>query len=170
MKKLALALERAQTSGFQKWMLNRMMWAVIPFNSPHRLKVDLVTEDEIRVLIPFRKKNLNHLKSLHACAMATAAEYASGLALLRKADASKYRLIMQKLEVEYHYQGRTSAYSKAVLSAEVVEREILKPLEAGQESVMYEARAEVYDSDERLLCTATVHWQIKAWDKVRKRS
>lgn len=169
MKRLIKELELAKKSPLRMWWFNRVMWLAIPFNSPHRLRIDSVTDDEVRVSIPFRKHNLNHLKSLHACVMATAAEYASGLVLLQQADAGTYRLIMQKMEVEYNYQGRKAAYSKALLSKETVEREIVRPLEDGAESVVYKCLSEVFDTDDRLLCTAHIFWQVKPWSKVRSK-
>ena len=38
---------------------------------------------------------------MHACAIATAAEYVSGLTVIEAFDMSKYRLIMSKIEVIY---------------------------------------------------------------------
>lgn len=169
MKRLINELELAKKSPTRMWWFNRMMWLAIPFNSPHRLRIAHVTDEEVQISIPFRKNNLNHLKSLHACVMATAAEYASGLALLQQADAATYRLIMQKMEVEYHYQGRKAAYSKSVLSKKTVEQEIVRPLEEGAESVVYKCLSEVFDTDHRLLCTAHIFWQVKPWSKVRSK-
>ena len=166
MKQLMGAMEAARRSPFRMWVLNRLLWMGIPFNAPHRLKVVKLEDDAVRISIPFKRNNLNHLRSLHACVMATASEYASGLALLQQADAGKYRLIMQKMEVEYHAQGRKAAVATSRLSAEEVERLILRPLESA-DSVVYPSKAEVHDLDGRHLCTATVYWQLKPWDKVR---
>ncbi len=166
MKQLIGAIAAARRSPFRLWVLNRMLWTGIPFNAPHRLKVVKLEDDAIHISIPFKRNNLNHLRSLHACVMATASEYASGLTLLQKADAGKYRLIMQKMEVEYHAQGRKAAVAVARISADEVERAILLPLQSA-DSVVYPSKAEVHDLDGRHLCTATVYWQLKLWDKVR---
>jgi len=166
MKQLLGAMEAAKRSPFRMWLLNRMLWTGIPFNAPHRLKVVSLDDDAVHISIPFKRNNKNHLNGLHACVMATASEYASGLALLQKADASRYRLIMQKLEVEYHAQGRQAAVATSRISKEEVEREITGPL-ASADSVVYPSKAEVHDLDGRHLCTATIYWQLKPWDKVR---
>ncbi len=157
----------AKSSAWKRFLLNRILWAGIPFNAPHRLKVVEISDDEVRIAIPFIKRNLNHLRSLHACVMATAAEYASGLMLLQHFDASRYRLIMQKIEVEYHYQGKKAAYSRAQLTADMVQSDVLSRFAAGEDRVLFRAQAEVYDLDDQHLCTATIYWQIKDWKAVR---
>lgn len=164
---LERAFQRARQSRFQLWWLNRLLWMGIPFNAPHRLRIASLADEEVVIEIPFRRANKNHLGSLHACAMATAAEYSSGLVLLQQAGSATYRLIMQRIEADYHAQGRMAAKASAHLSAEEVQEKITGPLEAGAESVVYRSKAEVHDHEDRHLCTVTIYWQIKRWDKVR---
>jgi acyl-coenzyme A thioesterase PaaI-like protein len=157
----------AKNSAWKRFLLNRILWAGIPFNAPHRLRIVDISDEQVRIAIPFIKRNLNHLRSLHACVMATAAEYASGLMLLQHFDAARYRLIMQKIEVEYHYQGKKAAYSKAELTIDSVQSAILNRFAAGEDKVVFQAQAEVFDLDGKHLCTATIYWQIKDWKTVR---
>jgi acyl-coenzyme A thioesterase PaaI-like protein len=167
---IARAFGRARQSKGRLWRLNLLMWIGIPFNAPHRLSIAKLTLEQVQVRIPFRRSNKNHLGSLHACAMATAAEYSSGLVLLQHVSADEYRLIMTKIEVVYHAQGRTAATAHSELASETVKRHILDPLQGGEDAVMFASMAEVHDLQNRHLCTATVHWQIKRWDKVRARA
>lgn len=157
----------ATNSAWKRFLLNRILWAGIPFNAPHRLRIVAISNEEVRIAIPFIKRNLNHLRSLHACVMATAAEYASGLMLLQHFDAASYRLIMQKIEVEYHYQGKKAAYSRAQLTNDRVQSTILNRFAAGDDKVVFQAEAEVFDIDGQLLCSAVIYWQIKDWKAVR---
>ncbi|MBL0097002.1 MAG: DUF4442 domain-containing protein [Bacteroidetes bacterium] len=76
-------LEKAKTSGFYKWLFNIVLWRTIPFNQPHRLKVEQVKGDALLISIPFIRKNKNHINGIHACALATLCEYISGLSLAR---------------------------------------------------------------------------------------
>lgn len=154
-------------SSWKRFLLNRILWQGIPFNSPHRLKIVQISDEEVRISIPFIKRNLNHLRSLHACVLATAAEYASGLMLLQHFDASRYRLIMQRIEVDYHYQGKKQAYSRAHLTSAMVQSAILDRFAAGEDRVIYQAKSEVYDIEDKHLCTATIYWQIKDWKAVQ---
>ena len=58
-------------------------------------------ENQVRVSLPSRRANQNNLKGMHACAMATACEFCSGMAVLIHFDMADYRLIMNRLEVSY---------------------------------------------------------------------
>ena len=73
----------------------------MPFNAPHGIRVLAFSDEEVRVALPDRRANRNHLKGTHACAIATACEFCSGLAVLAQFDMKDYRLIMNRLEVDY---------------------------------------------------------------------
>ena len=77
-------IKSAQSSNFGLWKFNFILHRVIPFNKPHNLKVVHIDSNKVVVNIPYKKSNLNHIKGLHACVQATAAEYASGLLLLSR--------------------------------------------------------------------------------------
>jgi acyl-coenzyme A thioesterase PaaI-like protein len=163
---LAKALEEARTSAWSMRKLNFMLAIGIPFNSPHGIRVHEIVDDSVTTTIPYRRKNLNHIKGIHACGLATAAEFCSGLVLLRRLSSKKYRLIMQKLEVEYTYQAKSSAFAKFELSDKIFQSDILKPLEENGQ-VYFQCAILVHDVDGNLLCKAYTNWQIKAWDQVR---
>lgn len=152
-----------------KWALrklNWMLWFGIRFNYPHRIAIHRVEEERITTRIRKRKINTNHIGGIHACGLATAAEFCSGLVLLRGLDPGKYRLIMQKMEVQYLYQARKDAHASFALSEAVLKSEIIDVLKA-EGVVFYTCEIPVHDTDGNHLCTAYTTWQIKAWDKVR---
>lgn len=157
--------EAARKSKSRLGLLNRILWAGIPFNKPHRLQIVEMTEERVVVKIPYRRKNLNHLKGLHACVLATGAEYASGLVLLQQLNAKNFRLIMQSMEVTYHYQGKMESFVKYELSKERVNTEIQQILES-EDKVAFTCHVEVHDKEGNHLCTSKVHWQIKKWSAV----
>ena len=116
-------IRSAQTSRFGLWKLNFLLKRLIPFNRPHGIKIIDLTANRVEVLLPMKNANLNHLKGLHACGLATAAEFSSGFLLLSRLGIENYRLIMQSLEVEYFYQGKTDARAIYELSDEELEEE-----------------------------------------------
>lgn len=166
---LAARFAAARNSRRGLWLLNRLLWTGIPFNRPHRLTIREISENSAEVWIPYRKKNKNHLNGLHACVLATGAEYVSGLVLLQVLDASEFRLIMRKLEVEYHFQGKTDAFARYEIDAERVLAEVRDVLQRSS-AVDLPAEVEVIDSSGELLCTVLVHWQIKPWSKVKTKA
>lgn len=163
---LTKLLADAQKSGWGLKKLNFVMSRGIPFNKPHGIVVHKVENDTITTKIPYKKKNLNHIKGVHACGLATVGEFCSGLNLLRKIEAKKYRLIMQHLEVEYFYQARKTAYARHTLSDSTVKDEILGTLDS--DGVCYHTcKIEIHDEDQNHLCNVFTKWQIKEWSKVK---
>jgi len=158
-------LEKARTSGVARWKLNAALRWMIPFNRPHGLRVTPLNTGGIRVDIPFRRANLNHIKGVHACCLATAAEYCSGLALMEHLDAKRYRIIMKSLRMDYHYQAKAAAFAQFAPGREELDRHILQPLRT-DEAVLYTAQVEVRDAEHHL-ATGHITWQVKEWGKVR---
>lgn len=163
---LAKNIEAAAGS---KWALKKLNFALalgIPFNKPHGIKIYKIEPRAIVTTIPYKRRNFNHIKGVHACGLATVAEFCSGLTLLRFLDAQKYRLIMQKLEVEYHYQAKSDAFARFELSESEVKNNLLIPLEL-EGKVFHTCEIPVHDKDGNLLCTAHTNWQIKDWSSVK---
>lgn len=163
---LPVLLAKARHSGTWRWRLNFLLPWAIPFNSPHGFKVHPLPTGGISVRIPYWRANRNHIKGIHACAIATASEMCSGLSVMEKLDPEQYRIIMRTLHVEYHYQAKQPAIARCVPSAEEIAERVVDPL-ASRDSVDYTSTVEVHDQSGHHLATATVTWQVKAWSKVR---
>lgn len=159
-------IARARTSAFSRWWLNTILRWKIPFNRPHGFRVAPLREGGIAVHVPYWRINLNHIRGIHACCLATAAEYCSGLALLEHLDATRYRLIMKTLHMEYHYQAKASARATYTIDPGLLEKDILRPLQ-NDEPVLFIALLPLHDELGNHLATGHITWQIKPWQKVR---
>ncbi len=159
-------INKAQGSKRYLKILNLSLGRIIPFNRPHRIKVHEIGEDYIITRLPYRRSNLNHIKGLHACGMATIAEFVTGLSLLRKLDNKQYRLIMKELNVRYFYQGKADAYARFEASDYWVENEIIAKIDS-EGKLDLPVSVEVRDKDDNHLATAEIIWQIKDWAKVK---
>jgi hypothetical protein len=102
---------------------------------------------------------------LHACALATASEFATGALLLQQLGQG-YRLLMKSLQMEYFYQGRMDAVVEFRIQPGWIEREILLPLQTS-DSVLIEVETQATDSAGNHLSTGKVTWHIKRWDKIQ---
>jgi acyl-coenzyme A thioesterase PaaI-like protein len=158
--------KKASGSRFYRWLLSFGLNRMVPFNSPHKFKVEEISDHHLQVLLPYIKKNLNHLKGLHACAMATLAEVSSGFLLISKLDPRQYRLILKKLEMEYHYQAKMAARVRFEITEEWMENHIKGPLKENG-VVLLPCTMEIYDVESNHLATGVAHWQIKDWKSVR---
>ena len=159
-------LANARTSGLSRWWLNAVLPWMIPFNRPHGFKVIPLPTGGISVRIPNWRINRNHIRGIHACCLATAAEMCSGLSVLEQLDPKQYRLIMRSLHMEYHFQAKKDAAATCIPTAKEIEEQVITPL-AQQESVDYTSTVMLKDSSDNHLATGTVTWQVKPWSKVR---
>jgi acyl-coenzyme A thioesterase PaaI-like protein len=159
-------LEKARTSKFYLNILNWSLSRTIPFNKPHGFRVLEVDSYRLKTLMPYRKSNFNHIRGLHACGLATISEFTTGFLLISSLDMKKYRIIMQRLEMDYHYQGKMDATAEFTISNQWLDEHVVKPLEV-QESVVVPCEVKIHDVKGNHLTTGKVYWQIKAWSKVK---
>jgi len=157
---------KAKRSSFYRVLLNLALNRMIPFNKPHHFKILEIGADSLKVFLPYRKRNLNHIRGIHACAMATVTEFTSGLLLISMLDPKKYRIIMQRLEMDYHFQGKMDAFAFYTVTEEWLETNVYTPLKT-LDAVVVTCEVKIYDSANNHLSTGKVFWQVKDWQKVR---
>ncbi|MFT6850784.1 MAG: hypothetical protein ACJATA_001599 [Sphingobacteriales bacterium] len=165
MKRLEQILVKAESSTFYKWVLNIILAKTIPFNKPHRLKIASLTSNQINTRLPYIKNNKNHLNGIHACALAAQCEFTCGLVLARHFPFAKYRLIMQQLTMDYHYQGKTDTTASFSVENDFVNA-LQKRLDT-EDAILETFKVVAKDTNGTDICTATVIWQLKSWDKVK---
>lgn len=156
----------AKKSKFGLFKLNFGLGYIIPFNRPHKIKILEIKEDSVKTIIPYKRKNFNHIKGVHACGMATAAEFASGFLLLTKLGSKKYRLIMESLEMKYHYQAKTDIHAQFSASPEWLDTHIFEPLN-NADAIYIKCEIMLHDTKGNHVATGYTNWQIKPWSKVK---
>lgn len=157
---------KARRSKFWLFVLNFLMARSVPFNAPHKFRVVEIGADKIVTHAPYRRRNHNHIRGIHACAIATISEFAAGFLLLTKLDPAKYRLIMSKLDVDYSYQAKEEIFAESQMSDELLNQKVIEPLrESELTSIVMETV--VRDGSGNEVAIAHTTWQIKRWDKVR---
>ncbi|MDE1193531.1 MAG: DUF4442 domain-containing protein [Arachidicoccus sp.] len=165
---LSKYLDSAGASDAALSELNNVLWTMVPFNKPHELKIIRVEKDGITIGADLISSNENHIKGIHACVLAALCEYVVGINLLTRISQTEYRLIMKNLNMEYHYQAKSSVKVKWTLSDEELSNQILEPLKEN-DVVFCTFQTEVFDTDGNHICTGKTNWQIKAWNKVNSK-
>lgn len=160
---------KAKTSSFYLWVLNFFFERMVPFNFSHKFRITSITDNTVTSLLPYRKRNLNHVKGLHACALATLTEMTSGFLLAVKLDPKKYRLILRRLEMDYLYQGKMDAVCEFTLTDEWMKSHIYDVLSVS-DSVDIVAEVKIFDLKGNQLTSGKAHWQVKDWAKVRTKA
>ncbi len=166
MDKLNQLIAKAKYSKFYLWVLNFVLLKTVPFNKPHGLKVTHIGDDELTITAYPKRANLNHIKGIHACLLATLCEYVSGLSLLTNFSPKDYRIILKTINMTYHYQAKTAVHVTFKITKQQIEEDILKPLQTA-EAIFREFPVEVYDTQNNHICTGIINWQIKAWKNVK---
>ncbi len=165
----AKLIEKAKQSSFYLWLLNVALSRMIPFNLPHGFKIMMLSDEGIKIKLPYKKRNLNHVRGLHACALATLSEFTTGFLLISRLGMDKYRLILQRLEINFHYQGKMDAEAMFSVDEQWLDQKIYQPLQTS-DSVVVACEVKINDIKGNHLTTATVHWQLKDWTKVKTKT
>ncbi len=166
MANLRKSLNRASKSSVYLKLVNFGLGRKVPFNKPHGFKILEIGDDYITTFLPYRTANLNHIKGIHACALATLSEYTTGLSLLRALDARKYRIILKSLRMEYYYQGKTGITASYTIDESWIAEKIVEPLKA-DDAVTVLMEIESFDTKNNHISTGFIEWQVKDWKKVR---
>lgn len=166
---VAKILEKAKHSAFWLWVLNLAHPFQVPFNRPHGFEIVTFSDNLLKVRIPYRRRNLNHIRGLHACALATVSEFTTGFLLLARLDGTRYRMIMQRIEIDYHYQGKMDSFAEFAVTDDWLQSSILKPLETN-DAVVVLCIIKIHDAKGNHLTTGKVFWQFKNWSKVKTKA
>ena len=162
------AVDRAKSGDFA-W-LNLVFRRVLPFNAPHGIKIVGLDENHVRVVLPSRRANQNHLKGMHACAMATACEFCSGMAVLIRFDMADYRLIMNRLEVNYVRRPASGDCTALADIPEALKARVNAEIEQSEDGASrFVLPSRLLDSEGEVVAEAQVHWHVKTWSRVRHR-
>lgn len=141
--------------------LDRLMRVALPFNRPHKIRIASVSDEAVEVGLPSRKSNQNHLGGMHACAIATALEFASGASILLEVGMRDYRIIMSRLEIGYLAKPKGNCVARAQRNTPDV-RGLTGVLESEGVARIVQ-RSSLFDASGEHCAEAAVHWHLKAW-------
>lgn len=159
-------IAHAKKSKFGLFKLNLALGFMVPFNKPHKIKIKEIQDDMVKSIIPYRRKNFNHIKGIHACGMATAAEFSCGFHLLSKLGIENYRLIMESIEMTYLYQAKLNVYAIFKADENWIQENIIQPLQT-TEKINVVCEVKLVDEESNHVATGKINWQIKDWKKVK---
>ena len=131
-----------------KFLFNFLLGRTAPYTGTIRPRVLDLRAGYARVSIKDRGRVRNHLRSIHAVALANLAEVTSGLAL-HYALPDHARAILTRLDVEFLKKGRGQLTAEA--SA---------PVPKGVESEEIELLTVVRDSSGDEVARARAHWLV----------
>jgi acyl-coenzyme A thioesterase PaaI-like protein len=95
-----------------KWAFSRLLGLMVPYTASIRARVERFDPGRVRVSLADHRRIRNHLRSVHAIALANLGELATGLAVLG-ALGSGTRGILTGLEVSYLKKARGRLVAEA---------------------------------------------------------
>lgn len=142
---------------------NRMMDVAInlaiPFNRWLGMKIISMSQVQVRVSSPPRILRRNHVGGAHACALALLGEYPAGVLISQKYSMQDYRMIIAKLEVDYHKQGRGTLIGEATAPSEWPEEK--------DGELWLDLKTEIKNEKGELVALAKTKWQLKKWELIK---
>ena len=88
-----------------KWIFSRLVGFTVPYSGSIGANVVLLEPGHGKVTLKERRKINNHLRSVHAIALANLAEMATGLTLLNSLPDDT-RGILTGIQIQYHKKAR----------------------------------------------------------------
>jgi acyl-coenzyme A thioesterase PaaI-like protein len=101
-----------------KLLFSKLIGLVVPYTGTLGARIDEVRESYARVLLPDRRAVRNHLKSVHAIAMANLVELTANLAVLYSAPDDS-RMIPTRMTIEWLKKGRGTLVAECTLSGPI---------------------------------------------------
>lgn len=131
-----------------KWLFSRLLGRFVPYTGTLGARIDVLDPGHCIVRLDDRRRLRNHLKSVHAMALANLGEMATGLALLNGLP-DNMRGILAGFHIEYlkKARGRLVAECHCVVPDNNAEREV-------------EVLCEIRNPDNEVVTVARAQWLI----------
>eukprot|EP01006_Ploeotia_vitrea_P004131 TRINITY_DN113912_c0_g1_i1.p1 TRINITY_DN113912_c0_g1~~TRINITY_DN113912_c0_g1_i1.p1 ORF type:complete len:172 (+),score=13.99 TRINITY_DN113912_c0_g1_i1:48-563(+) len=108
---------------------NFALGRAVPFTGTAGLNYEVLTENEVKVSVKNRRPVQNHIKGVHACAMALMAETASGFVVGMNIPDDKLPLLKQ---MTIQYKRRTEGNMQAVATLTPEQIDLIRNTDKGE--------------------------------------
>jgi acyl-coenzyme A thioesterase PaaI-like protein len=130
------------------WIFSRLLGFMVPYTGSIRPHVRVLEPGHARVEVRDRRAVRNHLRSVHAIALANLAEVTSGLAMLVGLPPN-VRGIPTAISIQFQKKARGPLVGESSVSIPSV----TGPVE-------HDVRASIHDRAGELVAEATVRWRL----------
>ena len=136
-------------SAMGRKLFSFMLGRIVPYSGNIKADVLSLKDGKVTVAMKDRRAVRNHLKSIHAIALANLGELASGMAMFSKVPNST-RAIVVDLEIKYLKKARGRLIATGIANPpDVIDSPITSIVEA-----------EIKDASGDIVATIKVHWLL----------
>ena len=132
-----------------RWLFSRVLGWTAPYSGTIGARVDTLEPGRAVVTLRDRRRVRNHLRSVHAIALANLGELASGLAATASMPAG-VRGIPVRISIEYHKKARGTLTARGTANFPAV----TSPTRA-------KVDASIEDGGGQVVATTTVEWALE---------
>ncbi|MGQ0648119.1 MAG: hotdog fold domain-containing protein [Gemmatimonadaceae bacterium] len=132
-----------------RWLFNKVMGQMVPYTGALGARIESLEPGRAVVTLHDRRGVRNHLRSIHAVALANMAEFVSGTAMLTALPHGT-RGIVTRLEIDYLKKARGTITGRATVT--------LPPIDA---PTALHPEAELFDASGDLVARARVTWKVQ---------
>lgn len=131
-----------------KWIFSYLIRFVNPYTGNLGAQVRIFENGYAEIILEDKKRNRNHLNSIHAIALTNLGEFTSGMAVLGSLD-DNIRGIVSHISVDFikKARGRLRAVSRCNLPDIKEDRE-------------FKVFAEIFDAENELVARVDVIWKL----------
>lgn len=131
-----------------RWLFSYLVRFVNPYSGRLGAQISVLERGYAEVLLDDKKRNRNHLNSIHAIALTNLGEFTSGLVVLSSIKTDT-RGIVTHISVDFlkKARGRLRSVCRCVLP------DINKDMEL-------KVSTDIFDQEDALVCAVHVTWQL----------
>lgn len=133
-----------------RFIFSKLIGFLVPYSGSICPKVVTLKPGVAEVILPDRRSNRNHLRSLHAIALTNVAEIASGLAILT-AIPPNAQGILRGFEIQFQKKARGPIRAST---------QIPVPVEVS-EAIEMRVPVELKDASNDVVVTAVATWRLR---------
>jgi acyl-coenzyme A thioesterase PaaI-like protein len=147
--KLQAIWKNANKAPFGPWFFSKILGFLVPYSGGIKPLVVKMEAGEAIIIIKEHRSIRNHLRSIHAIALANLAELAGGLAMLSNMPPNT-RGIVKKFEIDFFKKAR----------GQITATGYANPPKIITEKIEHRVSAKLCDTEGELVAEARILWQL----------